>query len=683
MVSRAYDDHKRRMAERSRAKSRDARDIGDIPPIEDPERRRLAELHFRIFCETYLPKTFCLPWSANHLKVIDKITLVVLDSASLAVAMPRGTGKTALCMAAVLWAVLLGHHRSVVFVAATKKLALDMMANVKRELETNDRLLADFPEVCYAIRRLDGETRRAKGQLHHGRRTYIEWGDEKIVLPEIPGSDASGAIIQAASLGSAIRGLNHKTPAGEQVRPTLGLGDDPQTKSSAQSPVQTQKRLEVLTADIAGLAGPGQRVGLLVPCTVVAENDLADTILDQERYPAFRGERTRMVERWPDDDEAVKHWDRYAELRIASQRSGADPTAATEYYRGNRAPMDRGFEVSWTERFDRETELSAQQHAMNLKLDLGPMFEPEYQNESPQSADGEVEALTPAELMGRVVKIERGLVPSRCERLTAFIDVQKKLLWWMVCGWAPGMGGHVVAYGAWPDQGRRYFTKRDAKRTFAARLKGEKPEAQLYHALGECVEHVVGRSYRRDDEAEMRVERCFIDSGAFTDTVFRFCRESAAGSVVMPSKGDGLGPRDIALPDRKKREGVRVGHHWQIQRPVRRSTIHCFYDTNRWKTLVAGRLRAAVGGDQAVTWHAGNQRDHQMLVDHIRAEWPERVEARGQVLEMWSQKPHQDNDLFDCLIGNAVAASTLGVPVELGEAPRPQRKRRGRTRVTV
>ena len=69
------------------------RDIGEIPEVVDPERKARAETDFRLFCEAYFPRTFCLPWSDDHLRVIAKIEQAVLRGGLFAMAMPRGSGK--------------------------------------------------------------------------------------------------------------------------------------------------------------------------------------------------------------------------------------------------------------------------------------------------------------------------------------------------------------------------------------------------------------------------------------------------------------------------------------------------------------------------------------------------------------------------------------------------------------
>ena len=101
---------------RERAKAHSAaitlagQDIGALPPPKDIARRGQADRNFRAFCEAYFPQVFNLAWSPDHLRVIKKIERVVWFHETLAVAMPRGSGKTSLCIAAVLWAILTGRH---------------------------------------------------------------------------------------------------------------------------------------------------------------------------------------------------------------------------------------------------------------------------------------------------------------------------------------------------------------------------------------------------------------------------------------------------------------------------------------------------------------------------------------------------------------------------------------------
>ncbi|MFO7858794.1 MAG: LAGLIDADG family homing endonuclease, partial [Ectothiorhodospiraceae bacterium] len=89
----SYDQQKARQAERNAEAVRAAQDIGEIPAVVDPDRKAEAESSFRKFCETYFPEVFYLPWSDDHLRVIDKIERAVRTGGLFAMAMPRGSGK--------------------------------------------------------------------------------------------------------------------------------------------------------------------------------------------------------------------------------------------------------------------------------------------------------------------------------------------------------------------------------------------------------------------------------------------------------------------------------------------------------------------------------------------------------------------------------------------------------------
>ena len=172
----------------------------------NPQRKASAVASFKTFCEVYFPDVFYLPWSSDHLKVIEKIEQAVLKGGLFALAMARGSGKTSMMQMACLWSALIGATEYVCLIAASAERAKDLLENIKVWLETNDLLNEDFPEVTFPIRALERITNRQKGQRHNGEPTRIEWVADKIVLPMIDGSKAAGAVISSCGMkGSDIR----------------------------------------------------------------------------------------------------------------------------------------------------------------------------------------------------------------------------------------------------------------------------------------------------------------------------------------------------------------------------------------------------------------------------------------------------------------------------------------------
>ena len=236
----SYEEQKARQAERNAEAVRAAQDIGEIPAVVDPARKARCEISFRDFCETYFQDVFYFPWSDDHLRVIDKIEKAVRTGGLFAMAMPRGSGKTVMCQTAVLWSALIGATPFVCLIAASAERARDLLENIKIWLETNPLLAADFPEATYPIQCLERITNRQKGQKYHGEPTRIDWASDRIVLPTIAGSKASGVVISSSGMkGSDIRGQNYARADGQVVRPQLVMIDDPQTTESAWSPSQS------------------------------------------------------------------------------------------------------------------------------------------------------------------------------------------------------------------------------------------------------------------------------------------------------------------------------------------------------------------------------------------------------------------------------------------------------------
>ena len=91
---------------------------------------------------------------------------------------------------------------------------------------------------------------------------------------------------------------------------------------------------------------------------------MADSILDRNKHPEWKGERTKLVYAFPKNESL---WAQYAQIRGDGLRAGDGGKSATEFYRENQTKMDEGAVIAWQERYNHD-ELSAIQHAMNLKL---------------------------------------------------------------------------------------------------------------------------------------------------------------------------------------------------------------------------------------------------------------------------------------------------------------------------
>ncbi|MCY2927889.1 MAG: phage terminase large subunit family protein [Planctomycetota bacterium] len=672
--AQAYQRVKDRAKARSSAIVLAGQDIAPLPKVADARRRARADRDFKFFCETYFPHLFTLEWSQDHLRVIGKIERVVRHRETLAVAMPRGSGKTTLCLVAVLWAVLSGSHEFVFLIASDEAGADAMLANIKSHMAGNELLLADYPEAIHPIRVLESESRRCIGQRYYGVPTRIGWGVDGIVMPTIPGSRCSGSIIRVSGITGNIRGALHVRADGTQVRPTLVICDDPQTDASARSMLQTAERLSIINGAMRGMAGPGQRTAIIIPCTVIQGGDLADQLLDRQKNPSWHGERTKLVYSFPANE---KLWAEYARIRAESLRADGDGHEATEFYIAHREDMDAGSAVAWPQRFlQSRGEVSAIQHAMNLKSDDERAFFAEYQNEPLRVSELRGDALTVPMVCEKANGRPRREVPLVCTKLTMFVDVHNKLLYYCVCAWQEDFTGFVVDYGTFPEQSDRVFSLEGARRTLGRTYPGAGPDGAIRAGLEKLVTDYLATDWRRGTGL-MRIDRLLVDMG-YKPGIVAAVKHKVGGAAMMLYKGVGIRAGSKPMSSYTRRPGETIGHCWYIPNVNKTAEFpHVAADVNHWKTFAHTALATSAGDPGSLTIF-GTARDHELFAQQVAASetWTP-TQGHGRVVHEWTQLPGKpDNHFLDCLAGCAVAASVAGVnlPGQQGP-PRRQRKR--------
>lgn len=682
---------------KDRARTRNAsislagRDIGPLPEIEDIERRRRCRFSLKAFCKSYNPDAFHLGWSSDQIKVIARIEEAVLQGALYAFALPRGGGKTTICRMACLWAISFGHCRYVFIIGANDTKAKENLDAIKVFIRFLPEYAADFPEIAFPVRRLEGIANRASGQLCEGEPTLITWNNDRVVLPTVPPPPnwpddwpagrgravTAGSIISVSGLtGDGIRGSLHTLTTGEMVRPDFVLLDDPQTDESARSAAQNDTREKLIAGAVLGMAGPGAAISAVMPCTVIDADDMISRILDRSKHPLWRGERGAMLRSMPANMAA---WDAYFDIyRQCALREPPDFREANEYYSSHRAELDEGAEPSWPARKLPE-EVSAVQHAMNLYCRGPRVFFAEYQNEPLRDELSDVAIQTVEEIAAKTNGIPAGTIPVGGSHLTMFIDVQQALLFYCICAWEEDFTGYVVEYGTWPDQGRQYFTLRDARRTLADATEGAGLEGSIYAGLESLTVETLGREWPRDDGAMLRIERCLVDAnwGSSTDVVYQFCRQSKHAAIMMPSHGRFVGASSVPFSEYKRKPGDRVGHNWRVPNVRgKRAVRHVVFDTNYWKSFIHARLAVAMGDKGCLSLFGRDPFSHRLLAEHLTAEYRVRTEGRGRTVDEWKMRPDRsENHWFDCLVGCAVAASIQGA-VLFGTEGRPVTGRR-------
>lgn len=672
-------------AERKRKQRLVGRTVTIDPTTRDEERHDRCRNSLRLFCETYFGAAFSLGWSDDHLKVIDQMQQAVLVGGLSAYAMPRGSGKTTLSRVAATWALLYAHVGWVCVIGATEPHARKLLKAIKKDLTYNPMLVADFPMICQPIAELQNDSRRCAGQLYKmagerdPQKTEIEWTADYIVFPSVEGEPAAGGRISVCGLTGNIRGQVDNLLDGSVVRPDLVFLDDPQTKRSAKSAPQNQERYELLTSDILGLAGPDVEIRGLMACTVIYPDDMADRVLDRRKTPDWRGVRTKLIYQLPDDlGNKDSLWEQWANIRAEDLEAGGDGSKATAFYKKNRKAMDKGAIPAWPERHPGA--LSAVEYAMGLYFFRPEAFASEYQNEPEVHNDDEFN-LSAEAFREKHAESGHGVVPRDVAAITAFIDVQDKLLYYTVIAWRQTFGGVICDYSAWPDQKVKHFTYRQCRRTLRRSYKGAKKDAHIYQGLTDLIDHLTGKPWGDPDGRPNTIDRILIDSGdgEHQGAVFRVCREHDQRAILMPSRGVGISAKRSPMSDWGKKKGERApGHHWRDRADYEAGVRYLLIDVNFWKADASRRMAMGQGaGDGIELYRAKSASHHRMISDHVTAENAVAVEADGRrVYEFSLPSNKPDNHLFDCVVGCSAAASHVGLAT--GQETRTKKKRKRR-----
>ncbi len=312
---------------------------------------------------------------------------------------------------------------------------------------------------------------------------------------------------------------------------------------------------------------------------------------------------------------------------------------------------------------------------MNLRFDRGDhAFFAEYQNEPLPDEQPDEDLLTADQIAARTNGYRRGEVPLGATHLTMFIDVQAKALFWLVAAWQDDFTGWVIDYGTEPEQNLAYFTLREVKRTLQRAAPRAGLEGAIYAGLERLTERTLGKEWRRDDGALVRIDRCLIDAnwGQCTDLVYQFCRQSRFANVLLPAHGRYVGAASVPFSEYRRRPGEKVGLNWRIPNiRGKRVVRHVLFDTNYWKSFVHARLAVPMGDPGCLSLFGHKPDRHRLLAEHLTAEYRVKTEGRGRTVDEWKLRAAGlDNHWFDCLVGCAVAASIQGA-VLFGTEPKP------------
>lgn len=308
---------------------------------EQKKRKARAERDMAFFGRTYFPHYFSKPASALHHYFAERYPAMIQKAIDTgegdkeADAAPRGNAKsTWTTFLLPAWCAAYRKRRYPLIVSETRGQAEAFLSFIKLELDTNERLKQDFPELV------------GEGPV---------WRSDQIIT-------RNGVKIQAAGAGQKLRGLRHGS-----FRPDLVIGDDLENDESVESPDQ-RKKLDNWFFKALMKIGQPDTVYIVVG-TILHHESLLQKLLDK---PGWKGRKFRAVIRWS-PSKRWEEWERiFADISIGKEQAEA---AADSYFGVHRYEMLAGTEVLWPE-------MEPYYYLMKMRVSDGPAyFDSEKQNE--------------------------------------------------------------------------------------------------------------------------------------------------------------------------------------------------------------------------------------------------------------------------------------------------------------
>ncbi|MBY0527327.1 MAG: hypothetical protein K2R98_28280 [Gemmataceae bacterium] len=260
----------------------------------------------------YMPAYFPIGPSAFHRWLVGELTtLHDRRGTRMNVLAPRGAAKsTWSSFAYPLYCAVHGIEPYIVLTSDTGAQAKLYMDSIRSELETNELLQRDYPDVVGA-----GST----------------WREDRIRL-------RNGVVIEALGTGTKLRGRKNRSH-----RPSLVVVDDPQNTEHILSPLQRERSWDWMMKDVCNAGSPATNIVVLG--TALHREAI---VMKLRTTPGWRSKLWQSILSWPDRMDLWHEWEEiYRNYDLGDDEREAQSRG---FYEQRRALMDAGAEVLWPER---------------------------------------------------------------------------------------------------------------------------------------------------------------------------------------------------------------------------------------------------------------------------------------------------------------------------------------------
>ncbi|MBF0522217.1 MAG: phage terminase large subunit [Candidatus Omnitrophica bacterium] len=290
---------------------------------EERLRREAGKKSFKAFTALYLShylKTKSCAFHDDIYAMLDNISLIEEGGKRLAVAGPRGSAKSVLfSFAFPLWNICYKKAGFILLLSDTSDQADTMLSHIKNELETNERLIKSFPEVCEI------------GQKPRPDR----WARNEIVT-------RNGVKVTALGAGQKIRGRRNKA-----LRPDLIIVDDIENDENTQSEESRAKLFDWFTKAV--LKAGTVKTTIAVVGTIQHYDSLLAKLIDEDAMPGWEKRKYKSVIEWAERKDLWQQWKLIFNNR-EPYKGKTGKNAALAFFLDNKDAMLEGTKVLWEEK---------------------------------------------------------------------------------------------------------------------------------------------------------------------------------------------------------------------------------------------------------------------------------------------------------------------------------------------
>lgn len=278
--------------------------------------RELGRESIMAFAKTYLSHYLKKDPCNFHRELCDLLESLSQERGGhVAVAAPRGHAKSTFASQIyVLWCICYSLDSYIVLLSDTRDQAETMLSHVKEELENNELLQRDFPEVCWSPE------------------------DKKSVWKRSEVFTKNRIKITALGAGQKIRGRRNK-----QFRPTLIILDDVENDQNTRTAEAREKLFEWFTKAVLKAGNPDTNV--IVVGTIQHDDCLLAQLLKKETSGWKKKFYQAVIHFAKRDDLWAKWASIYHGLEFYKSETGS--SAGEVFFKDNESQMLEGAEVLW------------------------------------------------------------------------------------------------------------------------------------------------------------------------------------------------------------------------------------------------------------------------------------------------------------------------------------------------